>query len=823
LITKTRLKIALCAVAASIAIVFIILFAFIKPAFEYGLQRAGFKDGQIEQADFAFSGTTLKNIQLDRNGSTVGEVRLYATLSDVLGGKLTKIEISDAKLKWPLQLEASGNAGGALNLVAKQVVLTNAVATVTTAAGELPVTFSGTVVDRDTEYKADIDVGGDADFAKFSGKLTAEIVKDSRLAKLHFELAEAKVAQPDFDMKRVTGFINVDIDPAKPFPLPNAELDFGALSLYGLPLQRAKLVAGTADDKIQLAVQAHVPNESGDINFDLVIDRKDPGVDSLSLKGEAKLKKLDALGIANLKGEGNLLLALNGARAKDAGGDLTRWENLQGSAGLAMDKLSLPGLLKDAEAIATVKLALDPAQQTIVAQVVDGAMSFSGTFRPAGTSPVFISIPADPKNPAMLAWDRKQQTLKADFTGANFTGFDVQARQVDSRLTAYLSDAPVLEGKLNVGELAHMALPKEQFFIPVRVNLEFHSLSSARGATGISGGITEKNGRLSARIEGRHDTQTDRGELSIGMPPTSLVQNVTGLATLFPLSANYMQDAYGVLGLSGDFGWGKGKSGWVAASHGKLYLKDFNATVKGNAISGINAVMDLDSLFPLQVTRQQVAVGAINAGMPLTNGLVEISLAKGGLFTLHSATWTLAKGQITSSPFTMSLADMSTDVTLTAAGLDLSELFRIAPMEGLNATGSVRGTLPIYVRNGAFSVVNGFLETSGPGTISYSPDKMPAFLRDTTQKQLIDLRTALTQFNYDSLSMTVNGQMGQSQKIVLNVKGKNPLFYNGRPVDFHLNLEGPLENVLKYNPGGSHIPDSIRQQLEAYEAKNARL
>jgi hypothetical protein len=35
-------------------------------------------------------------------------------------------------------------------------------------------------------------------------------------------------------------------------------------------------------------------------------------------------------------------------------------------------------------------------------------------------------------------------------------------------------------------------------------------------------------------------------------------------------------------------------------------------------------------------------------------------------------------------------------------------------------------------------------------------------------------------------------------------------------------VEGPLQNVLKYKPGGSQIPDSIKKQLEEYEKQHAK-
>ena len=112
------------------------------------------------------------------------------------------------------------------------------------------------------------------------------------------------------------------------------------------------------------------------------------------------------------------------------------------------------------------------------------------------------------------------------------------------------------------------------------------------------------------------------------------------------------------------------------------------------------------------------------------------------------------------------------------------------------------------------------LESAGPGVIRYNPQQVPAFLADEGNRQIADLRVALKAFSFDTLKMTLDGELGKNQKIGLQIKGNNPEFYGGHAVSFNLNVEGPIENVLKYNPGGSQIPDSIKKQLESYENDN---
>ena len=112
------------------------------------------------------------------------------------------------------------------------------------------------------------------------------------------------------------------------------------------------------------------------------------------------------------------------------------------------------------------------------------------------------------------------------------------------------------------------------------------------------------------------------------------------------------------------------------------------------------------------------------------------------------------------------------------------------------------------------------MESRGSGFIRYNPQDMPAFLRDSSQKQIVDLQVALRAFEFENLKLTLDGTLGKNQKIGISVKGKNPEFYNGYPVALNLNVEGPLENILKYSPGSSQIPDSIRKQMEEYEKNN---
>lgn len=233
--------------------------------------------------------------------------------------------------------------------------------------------------------------------------------------------------------------------------------------------------------------------------------------------------------------------------------------------------------------------------------------------------------------------------------------------------------------------------------------------------------------------------------------------------------------------------------------HKELNIKDLSAAIGEVSLTGVNADVTMDSFSPPAFTRQVFTVEGLDAVLPLTRGRLEVSMDRGGSFTVHDSSWTLAKGTISTSPFTVMPPDITADVTLTALNVDLEELFKLAPMDGLDATGSVSGKIPVKIRKGDVAIVNGVLKTTSGGAIRYNPKEVPAFLQNT-QNQIIDLRAALTAFNYDSLEMTLNGEAGKSQKISLKASGKNPGFYNGHPVVINFNVEGPLQSVIERTP-----------------------
>lgn len=823
----------LAALAGILLIGFIALWLKFQAVTELALHRLGFPDATVGKAQLSFSGTRFENVQLQKNGMQVeiDTLSLFATWDDIFSYRIGEVMVDGLHAVIPATgADTAENTAHTdyyiviprpLNLRARSVNLENIRIFVPSPIGDMKITLSGNMLDRGADYQAALDVEAETpETARFAGKITATAEKATGKANVNIELTEGrlKTDAPNMDVKRLLGWVTAEIAPGQDMPVIKSQLSAGAFRAYGIPLEGVTLTADIDAAKINVTLQGQAMNETGDVLADVKLDRaSDAALDKLAVTLDTKLKNLDVFNIDGLRGQGRLALKINGDKARDA--DWITWNTLDGTADISAKKLSLPGLLKQAEATAKMKLNYNPTQKALGALLSD-TLTFKGIVIPVDASqPIAITLPAG-KEKAGIAYDAGSGMLGLRFKDMDVTAplLTLKGADADIKLNINAPTPTQMSGNIEIAQISTTAKPA--YLLPVKMTGKLSSLKDNPAQVILKAELTEKNGRFYATLDGRHDLSKQSGSLAFNMPPLTLRKGILALTEISPASGEYVQDVAGTIGLSAHAQWSKPKKDFNLSTGGQIFLKDVEGNVDGNIIQGVNAVINLDSLIPLTLTEEKIAVGAVNVGLPLGSGLVVASLDDQKTFTLHQAEWKLAGGTITSTPLTFKLdEELSTEATLTAKDLQLTDLFQIAPLDGLTAVGTVDGVLPLEIRKGEVSLRNGVLESRGSGKIMYSPQEIPAFLRDNSQ-QIVDLRVALKAFEFESLKLTLDGTLGKGQKVGLSAKGKNPEFYDGYPVNINLNVEGPLENILKYSPGGTQIPDNIQKQLEEYEKKH---
>jgi hypothetical protein len=141
-------------------------------------------------------------------------------------------------------------------------------------------------------------------------------------------------------------------------------------------------------------------------------------------------------------------------------------------------------------------------------------------------------------------------------------------------------------------------------------------------------------------------------------------------------------------------------------------------------------------------------------------------------------------------------------------------------VDGLAASGKLAGTLPVVFAGDKVTLNGGVLESAGPGTLRYDPAHPPSGLKGEEGSPTAMLMGALTDFHYDTLRITIDGQAGGELSAGFSLRGANPSFYDGYPVALNLKLSGALDRILRQNLDVYRIPDTLRDRMTGSDQKD---
>ena len=246
-------------------------------------------------------------------------------------------------------------------------------------------------------------------------------------------------------------------------------------------------------------------------------------------------------------------------------------------------------------------------------------------------------------------------------------------------------------------------------------------------------------------------------------------------------------------------------------------LRDVRYSSDLMRIEGANGVIALRGP-PLRTPKKQtVSLAKVDLGLPLRDGLVEFTLRRDGSVAVALATLHIADGELRAQDVVLDLDAKETKVTLQARGLDLTELLANVDLPGFEGTGQVDGEIPLTLRASSLFVTGGLLHgAERGGTIRYTPSEETRALGASRPHDLGIALEAFSDFHYEILEARLDGELQGEMKIGLHVRGANPGFQDGRPVELNLNLEARLADLVRDAAGAYRVPDVIEQRLRAF-------
>ncbi len=333
-------------------------------------------------------------------------------------------------------------------------------------------------------------------------------------------------------------------------------------------------------------------------------------------------------------------------------------------------------------------------------------------------------------------------------------------------------------------------------------------------AWSFSGSALSAHGALSADFTGSHDPASGLGRVELRGKPLRLGDKGAALNDLSPLLASRMTKVSGVVTARAALSW----EGDALRSSGRLLIESVGGVVGPVTVVGLNGTVTLSSLWPLVIPDgQRVAMALLDVGVPLTDGVVRFGYGRDRRVDVDEAVWRWGGGTLRADPFELSPTAPKGTVTLRAQGVDIATLLALIQVDGMAATGTLSGVLPVRVESGRVRIDGAALESTGPGSLRYSPTTPPAGLSGPEGSPTALLMGALSDFRYDSLRLSIDGEAGGELRAGLAVRGTNPTFYDGYPVALNLTLSGALDRILRQSLDAYRIPDTVRERMTGFD------
>ncbi len=147
---------------------------------------------------------------------------------------------------------------------------------------------------------------------------------------------------------------------------------------------------------------------------------------------------------------------------------------------------------------------------------------------------------------------------------------------------------------------------------------------------------------------------------------------------------------------------------------------------------------------------------------------------------------------------------------LTIKKVQLDTLMRTLTANKTTATGEVSGRIPLVVTaDGTPLIKDATLSAGSDGKIVMSGDALPG-----DNEQINIVRNVLSNFQYDTLAITMQSDAQKKLSAKLLLEGKNPDLYESRPVKLNVQLNGDVLSLLRQSLPALSDPTQLLKQGE---------
>jgi hypothetical protein len=373
--------------------------------------------------------------------------------------------------------------------------------------------------------------------------------------------------------------------------------------------------------------------------------------------------------------------------------------------------------------------------------------------------------------------------------------------------------------------------------------LHFGALDPLRRAGGAAAGAPALPAPAIELRDARARIDTPRGTAELGIEGALAAQPDDRLAGEFALRLEHpLARARGTLRISGtpaDLGFAVALDGQApvtgrieARGHARLAGAaelELDVALRGVGfesplarVSGLNGTIALRGP-PFHTPKGQLlSVALVDPGLPLTDGLVDFQLREDGSLAVRRAEWHWAGGTLGTGDLLLDPRAADRRAVLALRGVDLALLLAQLKLPGLEGSGRIEGDLPLALHGEAIEVRGGALHAAPGGTIRYRPSGSTQAFAASRPNDLGLAFSALSDFRYEALEAHLDGDLRGAMRIGVHLRGANPAFQDGRPIELNLNLDARLADLVRAGLESYRVPQVIEERLRAFSEQEGR-
>jgi len=315
-----------------------------------------------------------------------------------------------------------------------------------------------------------------------------------------------------------------------------------------------------------------------------------------------------------------------------------------------------------------------------------------------------------------------------------------------------------------------------------------------------------------ATIEAQHNLDSDTGQLSI--QDVALSFNSQGLADrVFPWPYDWNISA-GTFSGELQLQWQKPDSDWLLDGAFSIQMTDLAGTYADTAFAGLSTSLraDYDPATGFTAKPAKIAIALIEVGLPMENITADYTLNPNALSVeVENLHMTAFGGVIQADPFSYQLGRDRNSLVLRAESIETTELLTLKEFEAIELSGSIAAELPVIIEGNTVTIVNGRLTGEAPGgVIRYLAGIAPDDIAATS----IDLVTrALSNFQYETLTASVDYSKDGDLKLQMQLTGRNPDMESNRPIVLNLGVENNIPQMLRSLQAARAVEEILERRL----------